>query len=472
MHALPLLCVLAAPTIVKAFSRPQTLHLQRRASSNVTQLPSYNTGLISTTYGTRFDVNVTLGNQTFLLVVDTGSSDTWVVGSDYLCINDTSNAILPQQACAFAPQTYQPSPTFQAVPDEFIGFQLGSGKLSGPFGREDVTLGGLTVKAQLIGIANMTSQNGYGIDSGIVGFGYPSLTSAHVGLVANVSNTTFDFNKAEYDPLFVSMYKQGLVEPYFSVALERTPLDTLTAPGGYLTLGGIPPVPHDSNFARSPVEITPVPLNYTENKPQRSWWTINIEGVSYGSSADSQNLTTNSTNFLAVVDTGNWFNFHPPELAEKVNQLFDPPGKWVTDADGIPIYMVDCNATAPSFGYKIGGQTFFHNGKDLIINVGEEVCVSSLVSNEDATIGGVNGIILGDAFLKNVVAVFDFGKNEMRFAARREETGNTSSATQSPSVSAIPWTSAAIHLDPRSWFMTSKGVIAAMVGIGALDLLY
>jgi hypothetical protein len=470
MHFLPFLCVLASATFVKALSSPQTLHLQRRASPNGTQLPSYYADFTSTTYGTRFDVNVTLGNQTFALLVDTGSSDTWVVGSDYLCINDTSNAILPQQACAFTPQTYRPSPTFQLVPDEFFGEQLGSGKLSGLVGREDVTLGGVTVKGQQIGVANKTSQIGDGIDSGLVGFGYPSLTAAHLGSIVNVSNTTFNFDIAVYNPLFVSMYKQGLVEPYFSVALERTPINELTGPGGYLTLGGIPPVPHDSNFSRTPVEITPVPVNYTGNKPQRSWWTINIEGVTYGSSADSQDMTTNSTNFLAVVDTGNWFNFHPPELVEKVNRLFDPPGEWKTDPNGIPTYIVDCNATAPAFGYKIGGQTFFHNGKDLITNVGGGVCVSSLVSNEDATIGGVTAVILGDAFLKNVVAVFDFGKNEMRFAARTGDAANTSSATPPPSASAS--TGAAIHLASRTWFMTGGSVLAAMVGSGALNWLY
>lgn len=48
--------------------------------------------------------------------------------------------------------------------------------------------------------------------------------------------------------------------------------------------------------------------------------------------------------------------------------------------------------------------------------------MSALASSE-ADFGGATIGILGDPFLKNVVAVFDFGKDEMRFAARTEPGG-------------------------------------------------
>lgn len=120
-------------------------------------------------------------------------------------------------------------------------------------------------------------------------------------------------------------------------------------------------------------------------------------------------------------------------MADAVNKAFSPPAG--TDASaqvgsGQGLYIVQCDAVAPTFGVTISGQTFFHNGLDLILPVGENTCMS--------TIGAVvptDGILLaflGDAFLKNVVAVFDFGQNEMRFAARNDSgtaTSNNSSAT-------------------------------------------
>ena len=76
-----------------------------------------------------------------------------------------------------------------------------------------------------------------------------------------------------------------------------------------------------------------------------------------------------------MVDSGNRFTFLPVDLAEIVNSRFDPPG--VLDQNSFPItYQVNCNATAPTFGFTIGNQTFFHNSQDLIIDSGDGTCVA------------------------------------------------------------------------------------------------
>lgn len=50
-------------------------------------------------------------------------------------------------------------------------------------------------------------------------------------------------------------------------------------------------------------------------------------------------------------------------------------------------------------------------------NAGDGQCVSSFASADDATLEGVTVPFLGLQFFENVVGVFDFGKNETRFAA-------------------------------------------------------
>ena len=80
---------------------------------------------------------------------------------------------------------------------------------------------------------------------------------------------------------------------------------------------------------------------------------------------------------------------------------------------------------------------FYHNGNDLILPTGDESCVSAITSYYDVSFtGGITGFILGDTFLKNVVAVFDFGKDKVQFAAR---PGNNTglSLTNAPSSNSI-----------------------------------
>ncbi|KAE9366755.1 acid protease [Stipitochalara longipes BDJ] len=448
-------------SLASKLSLPHTLHLQRTESFKTTQLSSYNATLKSwhTGYELTFQTEVTLGNQTLSLLVDTGSSDIWVLGSNWVCINDTSNATLPQEACTYGSQTYTPSTTFHEIPDTYFGEELGAGRVSGLFGLEDVTLGGVTVTNQHIGVVNKSSNFGDGVYVGIVGFGYPSLTSSHNGSIVNADNTTYSVDANTYNPLFNSMIQQGLVgESYFSIALERTPPNATSGPGGYLTLGGLPPVSYNPQFATVPVEIAPLPAEITGGIPNvRSWWAINVSGMTFSPASNPQNITTNSTTALTIVDTGNWFNYVDPETASAINDLFEPPGQWNMETSPVT-YTIDCNARAPNLGFIIGGQTFFHNGMDLVYSTGDGTCVSAVVSNEGVELYGLTGHIIGDAFLKNVVAVFDFGNNEMRFAERTEGSNTSSTSPPSPSSSV----SAASTV---TWHLLSFIVVATISGV-------
>lgn len=103
----------------------------------------------------------------------------------------------------------------------------------------------------------------------------------------------------------------------------------------------------------------------------------------------------------------------PVELAAAVNALYNPPA---TFANGI--YYTACNATVPEFGVTIGGRTFWINPADMLLrNMPDSLgdCLTTIVP------GGPSGpYILGAVFLQNVLAVFDVGAAEMRFAAREK----------------------------------------------------
>jgi len=395
--------VLAAASL--AISKPLFSSEHHRNCSS-TILP-----LTSAVFNTIFDVEFQFANQTFNFLVDTGSSDTWVMQTGFQCFNASTNLEIPAAACNFANTTYDVSSTFQPIPNEIFGVQYGTGIGSGLVGFEDVTIGGLEVKNQTIGIVNKSTNPGDGQDSGLIGLAYPGLTSAHPGTIVP-PNDTFIYNRSTYDPLLFTMAKQGLIEPFFSLALQRTPRGMTKGPGGYLGLGSIPPVEHSSNWTTVPVEILDfVPANATGGIRQLAFWATTID-VTFGTNDSIPANQTTSNSFQVHIDSGSPTIGLPGDLPATINSLFDPPAlapEVVSDP-----WIVDCNAKTPAFAITIGGQKFRHNGQDLIIELGEGRCMSAVVSSDS---GGIFFNVIGAPFLKNVVAVFDFGRDEMRFAA-------------------------------------------------------
>ena len=94
---------------------------------------------------------------------------------------------------------------------------------------------------------------------------------------------------------------------------------------------------------------------------------------------------------------------------------FDPPAAY-SYPDGA--WYAQCNSTVPSFGVKLGSQTFYISPEDLLRQSARDQETGTLcrVGLMDSDFGPH---VLGVTFLTNVLAVFDVGNNEMRFAARK-----------------------------------------------------
>jgi hypothetical protein len=294
-----------------------------------------------------------------------------------------------------------------------FGIQYGAGIASGVMAYEEVTLAGVTVPRAPVAIADKSTPMGDGVNSGLLGLGYPSLTSAHAANVTD--NTTYFYSRLPYKPLLYTMYDKGLiVEPYFAHIIARNPMNESTGFGGYLSLGELPPVKHSDDWAVAPVEIiNEIPLNFTSNRRSRSYWALTIPSVSWG-----RNGSTN-TPFQAFFDTGNPLSYIPGRIAIPFNELFSPPPVYSED---LGAYMVDCNAKPPSsLVFEIDGQRFEHDSADFIYQTGEDLCISTIGVAERVGFAGLQINIIGVPFLKNVLGVFDFGKNEMRFAKLLEE---------------------------------------------------
>ncbi len=87
-------------------------------------------------------------------------------------------------------------------------------------------------------------------------------------------------------------------------------------------------------------------------------------------------------------------------------------------------FAVPCDARAPEFGVRIGGRDLWLDPRDLILTDVGGTCRPAIMY-PPAPLRAVVGkevahdhYVLGQPFLVNVLAVFDIGAGQMRFAQR------------------------------------------------------
>lgn len=202
----------------------------------------------------------------------------------------------------------------------------------------------------------------------------------------------------------------------FSLALTRPTLATPTS-GGLLAIGGVPNVDNDGQLITVPIQPV-IAGSY-------AFYAIRIDGfvvlprtapstVFEPQLPPSQNFTV--TPIAAVVDSGSTLMYLPNNVTDYIAASFSPPAVF---SEMTGMWMAGCGAVAPRVGIIIGGKTFWVDARDLINNEtnGGGVRKTGLcaIASQRASAGDA---VLGDAFLKNVIAVFDLGRNEMGFLGR------------------------------------------------------
>jgi hypothetical protein len=133
--------------------------------------------------GRIYITNVTIASQKFALVIDTGSSDTWVATSDFQCEDPNDGSSIDNSYCNL-PSYYDPasSSTWRSINYNFSVDYAGGEFLYGDMGTENFGIGGVsrgqkpyTTVKQTIGAVNQGYWIGDGISSGLMGLAYPAL---------------------------------------------------------------------------------------------------------------------------------------------------------------------------------------------------------------------------------------------------------------------------------------------------------
>ncbi|KAL1883973.1 hypothetical protein Daus18300_000081 [Diaporthe australafricana] len=370
------------------------------ASQNVTDLGQ----------GVWYGVNVTFGTQELTLVLDTSSSDTWVFSTNTTCIGtklkDGKDNGWGDIMCSFGPR-YQGNFSDRSFEhDHFSTEYFMNETINGTLGMVDLTVAGISVTNQTVGLAyNANWWLGSGPSSGVLGLAYPGLTNIFVE-----SNATGNSSYHEtYSPVFFTMIAQGLTEGFFSLALSRPGSSSESA--GVIAFGGVAEDLKGINF--STTAQTDIIIANVDNKPssasQYSYYTILADGWSFEGASDTRKLAY-------IIDSDTPYIILPTSLANDVANAFDPPAR---NNEVIGVYYVDCDATAPDIAFVMNGTSFWLNPEDLIIQESDgphHMRGPCFIAFNDG--GDAGPFILGSPFLKNVLAIFDVENAVIQFSAR------------------------------------------------------
>ncbi|KAI6010602.1 aspartic peptidase domain-containing protein [Pisolithus marmoratus] len=340
---------------------------------------------------------ITIGTppQTFQVILDTGSSDLWVVTTS--CTNCTSDQppFDPSKSSSYKASTSQ------------LTINYGSGSVNGTVAEDTVSCGGFTIPTQEFLAATTISDNllPSGV-SGIMGLGFEAISGLH---------TT---------PFWQALYNANmLAEPLFSFYLQRWITSSTVipeAPGGSLTLGGTNPSLYtgDIEYINMPSGSTP------------SYWLQEISTIT----VQGQSLQISSSQGLAAIDTGTTLIGGPSSIVSEIWSAV--PGAEALSGQYAGLYAFPCTTTV-TVSISFGGTTWPINSHDM--NLGE---VSTSSNGTLMCAGGIFDIgsnisvdpgfpawLVGDTFLKNVYTVFRANPPSVGFASLATGLNPSASAT-------------------------------------------
>ncbi|KAG5366250.1 Candidapepsin-3 [Yarrowia sp. B02] len=297
--------------------------------------------------------------QKFRLLLDTGSSDTWVISKD-----DTYDC--GYGSCDYTGQfTKNQSSSFHETDDDFAFYYLG-GNAKGKWAKDTLHMGGASLPDFQFGLAD----DAFGVDplTGIVGVGPKSL----------------EFTKNKYPNLPEALKEAGHINKVgYSLYLADE--------GGHIIFGGYDEAKFDGDLVKHKMT--------DEKRIQVDYQEVRVDDILCS--------PEESGDMHALLDTGSTLSY----LDDKtLNRVFMKMPVFVGDfLEDQGAYEITCNPPQFDVSFKFGDQNLHINGSDLIIPVSrnwselDKGCYFGITSANNSN----HRNILGGTFLRSVYAVVD-----------------------------------------------------------------
>lgn len=353
-------------------------------------------GLLNNRQQGGYFINMSIGTppQPLSVILDTGSSDLWVMSTETdLCQSESLQESVGRE-CYGGLYDADASSTYELVgQDEFSIAYVDDSESSGDYITETIELSeGNTITGLQMGVS---LSNTVGV--GIMGIGYSE----------NVAADT------QYENIIDLMVKQGLIE----TRAYSLYLDAADATHGSILFGGI-------DTRKFIGDLSTLPL-----QPRRTGiidsFTVALTGIAVGTPDDMDSLTTDQFAIPVLLDSGTTLTYLPDQLVENLVDLMGGYDDLIETGN----IWVDCDLVEnnPDFviSYQFGGPrgpTINVPLREVIFAIPDELQQYFNLPWTTTCYLGIHPsgndpfYLLGDSFLRSAYVVYDLDNNQLAIA--------------------------------------------------------
>lgn len=351
---------------------------------------------------TYYNVEIELGTpaQNFNLLVDTGSSDLWVIEqSNPYCAEYAYQVESGEFVNCTTSGTFNStaSETFNKNSSDFF-IKYGDGTVAeGDWATDIVSFQNATIKDMSFGLGTKTNST-----IGVLGIGY----------TANEASQSLS-NSFTYANLPIRLTQEGVINmPAYSLWLND-----LTSTDGSLLFGGVDHAKYSGSLQKVPI------LKSTTGAAKPEAFLIAFTSLNYNASGETEEMLDKT--YEALLDSGTSLSYFPVAVATNLLNAFD-----ATYNSGLGYYIQSCNLQG-SLDYSFSGATVSVPFSSLLLPVRNNKGTLARFTNGDpvCAIGILPAsypfALLGDTFLRSAYVVYDLENDEIALAQGNMNVNDT-----------------------------------------------